>query len=153
MQKIKVATIGSGNIGTDLVIKIIRLSKVLEMGALVGIDPKSDGLKRAIQLGVPATAEGIEGLVAMPDFINIKIVFDATSAGMHEHHDNVLRAHGKIVIDLTPSSIGLYTIPPVNGDQHLEMESPAPPQRSNKSENQLLSQRTSLRQTCLPTIF
>lgn len=120
MTKTKVAIIGSGNIGTDLMIKIIRLSDVLEMGAFVGIDPESDGLKRAERLGIPITAEGIEGLVAMPGFADIELVFDATSAGAHERHNAVLQRHGKTVIDLTPAAIGPYTIPPVNGDTHLD---------------------------------
>ncbi|KRB84985.1 acetaldehyde dehydrogenase (acetylating) [Sphingomonas sp. Root710] len=120
MAKTKVAIIGSGNIGTDLMIKVMRLSEVLEMGAFVGIDPGSDGLRRAERLGVPTTAEGIDGLVAMPGFKDIDIVFDATSAGAHQHHDAVLRAHGKTVIDLTPAAIGPYTIPPVNGDANLD---------------------------------
>lgn len=119
-EKTKVAIIGSGNIGTDLMIKIMRLSKVLEMGAFVGIDPKSDGLQRAERLGVPITAEGIEGLVALPNFGEIKIVFDATSAGAHKHHNEILQKHGKIVVDLTPAAIGPYTIPPVNGDANLD---------------------------------
>ena len=75
MAKTKVAIIGSGNIGTDLMIKVMRLSEVLEMGAFVGIDPDSDGLKRAERLGVPTTAEGIDGLVAMPAFKDTAIVF------------------------------------------------------------------------------
>jgi len=120
MAKTKVAIIGSGNIGTDLMIKIIRLSQTLEMAAFVGIDPDSDGLKRAAELGVPVTADGIDGLVAMPGFADIGIVFDATSAGAHRHHDSVLQAHGKRVIDLTPAAIGPYTIPPVNGLDHLD---------------------------------
>ena len=120
MAKTKVAIIGSGNIGTDLMIKIMRLSDVLEMGALVGIDPESDGLKRAQRMGVATTAEGVEGLVAMPGFADIRIVFDATSAGAHAHHNAVLQAHGKVVIDLTPAAIGPYTIPPVNGDANLD---------------------------------
>lgn len=118
--KIKVAIIGSGNIGTDLMMKVIRLSEVLEITAFVGIDPDSDGLKRAEGLGVPVTADGIDGLVAMPGFADIAIVFDATSAGAHQHHDAVLRGYGKIVVDLTPAAIGPYTIPPVNGDAHLD---------------------------------
>lgn len=118
--KSKVAIIGSGNIGTDLMIKVMRLSKVLEMGAFVGIDPESPGLKRAARLGVPTTARGIEGLVAMPEFSTISLVFDATSAGAHEKHDAVLRQHGKVVIDLTPAALGPYVIPPVNGAQHLD---------------------------------
>jgi len=120
MSKSKVAIIGSGNIGTDLMIKVMRLSKALEMGAFVGIDPESPGLRRAARLGVPTTARGIEGLVAMPEFASISLVFDATSAGAHKHHDAVLRRHGKIVIDLTPAAIGPYVIPPVNGAQHLD---------------------------------
>lgn len=120
MAKMKVAIIGSGNIGTDLMVKVMRLSDVLEMGAFVGVDPESDGLKRAERLGVPTTAKGIDGLLAMPEFKNIMIVFDATSAGAHKHHDEVLRAHGKRVIDLTPAAIGPYTIPTVNGDAHLD---------------------------------
>jgi acetaldehyde dehydrogenase len=117
---VKVAIIGSGNIGTDLMIKVMRLSDVLEMGAFVGIDPESDGLRRAHRLGVPITAGGIDGLLAMPEFDDIEIVFDATSAGAHKHHSEVLLAHGKRVIDLTPAAIGPYTIPSVNGDAHLD---------------------------------
>ena len=120
MGKTKVAIIGSGNIGTDLMIKVMRLSETLEMGAFVGIDPESDGLKRAARLGVATTAQGLEGLVAMPEFPGIDIVFDATSASSHARHDAVLRAHGKRVIDLTPAAIGPYVIPPVNGSTHLD---------------------------------
>jgi acetaldehyde dehydrogenase len=120
MGKTKVAIIGSGNIGTDLMIKVLRLSNALEMAAMVGIDAASDGLARAQRLGVPTTAEGIDGLVAMPEFADIEIVFDATSAGAHHRHDAILRSHGKRVIDLTPAAIGPYTIPPVNGGAHLD---------------------------------
>jgi acetaldehyde dehydrogenase len=120
MAKTKVAILGSGNIGTDLMIKVIRFSDVLEMGALVGIDPESDGLERAERLGVPTTANGVEGLVALPAFQDITIVFDATSANAHKRHDAILRAYGKRIIDLTPAAIGPYVIPPVNGDAHLD---------------------------------
>lgn len=120
MAKTKVAIIGSGNIGTDLMIKVMRLSDTLEMAAFVGIDAESDGLKRAERLGVPITADGIDGLIAMPGFAEIGIVFDATSAGAHKHHDAVLQAHGKRVIDLTPAAIGPGTIPPVNGMANLD---------------------------------
>ena len=82
-RKIKVAILGSGNIGTDLMIKIMRTSSILEMGALVGVDPQSDGLARAKRLGVAATADGIAGLVRMPLWKEIGIVFDATSAATH----------------------------------------------------------------------
>ncbi|MCB2060205.1 MAG: acetaldehyde dehydrogenase (acetylating) [Novosphingobium sp.] len=120
MTKTRIAIIGSGNIGTDLMIKVMRLSQVLEMGAFVGIDPESDGLKRAARMGVPITAEGIDGLVKMPEFSDIEIVFDATSAGAHKRHNDVLQGHGKRVIDLTPAATGPYVIPPVNGLEHLD---------------------------------
>jgi len=118
-QKQKVAIIGSGNIGTDLMIKIMRTSDVLEMGAFAGIDPESDGLKRAARMGVPITHEGIEGLAALPCWPEIGIVFDATSASAHRRHSDVCLAAGKTIIDLTPAAIGPYVIPVVNGDAHL----------------------------------
>ncbi|RUL90185.1 acetaldehyde dehydrogenase (acetylating) [Verrucosispora sp. FIM060022] len=114
-----VAVIGSGNIGTDLMIKVLRLSESLRMVAMVGIDPDSDGLARARRLGVATTAAGVDGLVAMPEFADVGIVFDATSAGAHRHNDAVLRAHGRRVVDLTPAAIGPYVVPPVNLDAHL----------------------------------
>ena len=120
MSKVKVAIIGSGNIGSDLMIKVMKVSQVLEMCALAGIDPESDGLQRAEKLGISVTAEGIDGLVKMADFPEIDIVFDATSAAAHNKHNEVLQAHGKRVIDLTPSGIGPYIIPPVNGDASLD---------------------------------
>jgi acetaldehyde dehydrogenase len=120
MTKVKAAIIGSGNIGTDLMIKIMRTSDVLEMGALVGIDPASDGLKRAERLGVATTAEGIEGLVKLPVWNEIGVVFDATSAGAHARHSAIVTGAGKVMIDLTPAAIGPYVIPVVNGDDHLD---------------------------------
>ncbi len=120
MKKVKVAIIGSGNIGTDLMIKVMRLSKVLEMGAFVGIDPNSEGLKRAERLGIPTTAGGIDGLINLPVFEDIKIVFDATSAGAHHKHNEILQKYSKRVIDLTPAAIGPFVIPPVNGDKHID---------------------------------
>ena len=119
-MKIKVAIIGSGNIGTDLMIKIIRTSDVLEMGAMVGIDPDSDGLARAKRLGIPATHEGLDGLLKLDNFGDIRIVFDATSAYAHKHHNDVLQQHGKTVVDLTPAAIGPYTVPAVNMEEHLQ---------------------------------
>jgi len=119
-RKIPVAIIGTGNIGTDLMIKITRLSERLEVAAFVGIEPASEGLKRAEAMGVTTTSEGIDGLVRMPQFKDIEIVFDATSAGAHARHDEVLRHHGKRIIDLTPAAIGPYTIPPVNGAANLD---------------------------------
>lgn len=114
-----VAILGSGNIGTDLMFKVMRLSESLRVVAMAGIDPASDGLARAKRLGIATTPDGVEGLVAMPEFAEVDLVFDATSAGAHARHDEVLRAHGKTVIDLTPAAIGPYVIPPVNLDQHL----------------------------------
>lgn len=119
MTKTKVAIIGSGNIGTDLMIKIMRLSESLDISAMVGIDPESDGLKRAARMGVSTTHEGIDGLMAMHEFSDIQIVFDATSAGAHKRHSEAVIAAGKGMVDLTPAAIGPYTIPPVNGDDHL----------------------------------
>lgn len=116
----KVAIIGSGNIGTDLMIKVMRLSKMLDMGAMVGIDPESEGLKRAARMGVATTSKGIEGLRNMPEYADIEIVFDATSARAHAHHNAVLQADGKRVIDLTPAALGPYVIPPVNLEAHLD---------------------------------
>jgi acetaldehyde dehydrogenase len=113
-RKLKVAIIGSGNIGTDLMIKVMRNAKHLEMGAMVGVDPQSDGLARAQRLGIATTAEGIDGLLKLPVFKEIDIAFDATSAAAHKKHDEVLRAHGVQVIDLTPAAIGPYVIPPIN---------------------------------------
>ena len=83
MARVKVAVLGSGNIGTDLVLKVIRLSDVLEMAVMAGIDPDSDGLARAARLGIETTADGVDGLIASPQFGEIAIVFDATSAGAH----------------------------------------------------------------------
>ena len=117
--KIPVAIIGSGNIGTDLMIKILRLSKTLSMSVVVGIDPESDGLARAARMGVATTSDGIDGLMKMPEFEAIQIVFDATSAGAHKRHNELLTKAGKRVVDLTPAAIGPYTIPVVNGDANL----------------------------------
>jgi acetaldehyde dehydrogenase len=116
---IPVAIIGSGNIGTDLMIKVLRQSKHLTMGAMVGIDPSSDGLARAQRLGVPTTHEGIDGLTRLPNFKDIRIAFDATSAGAHAKHNEVLKQHGIKVIDLTPAAIGPFTIPVVNLEANL----------------------------------
>jgi acetaldehyde dehydrogenase len=113
-DKLKVAIIGPGNIGTDLMIKVMRHAKHLEMGAMVGVDPKSDGLARAQRLNIATTADGIDGLATLDVFDKIDIVFDATSAGAHKRHDEVLQQHGIQVIDLTPAAIGPYVIPAIN---------------------------------------
>ncbi|MBD0023558.1 acetaldehyde dehydrogenase (acetylating) [Gordonia pseudamarae] len=119
MSTVKVAIIGSGNIGTDLMIKVLRQSSRLQMGAMVGIDPGSDGLARATRLGVPTTADGVEGLIAMDGFGEIGIVFDATSAGAHVRNAELLEPFGKVLVDLTPAAIGPYVVPPVNLDAQL----------------------------------
>jgi acetaldehyde dehydrogenase len=118
--KMRVAIIGSGNIGTDLMMKIIRTSSVLEMGALVGIDAESDGLKRANRIGVATTHQGIDGLTRLPVWSEIGIVFDATSASAHRRHSDVTSSAGKVMVDLTPAAIGPYVVPVVNGDDHLD---------------------------------
>ncbi|MFG1377794.1 acetaldehyde dehydrogenase (acetylating) [Xanthobacter autotrophicus] len=120
MKKISCAIIGSGNIGTDLMIKIMRTSRHLELGALVGIDPNSDGLARAARLNVPVTHEGIEGLLKLPNYKDIRIVFDATSAKAHLTNNALLQKDGKKVIDLTPAAIGPFTIPVINGAANLD---------------------------------
>lgn len=120
MARIRCAIIGSGNIGTDLMIKVMRSARHLEMGAMVGIDPQSDGLQRAARLGIPVTHEGIDGLLRLPDYKEIGIVFDATSAATHQHHDMLLRRDGKKIIDLTPAAIGPFTIPVINGAATLD---------------------------------
>lgn len=120
-NKRKVAIIGSGNIGTDLMIKILRNSQHLEMAAMVGIDPSSDGLARAERMGIAITHEGAEGLARLPVFAEIDFVFDATSASAHVKNEAFLR-HLKPslrMIDLTPAAIGPYCVPVVNLEQHL----------------------------------
>ena len=119
-SKAKVAIVGSGNIGTDLMIKIMRTSDALEMGVMVGIDPDSDGLARAKKFGFAATHEGLEGLTKMPEWKDIAVVFDATSAGAHKHNAALCEKDNKIIIDLTPAAIGPYVVPVVNMDQHLD---------------------------------
>lgn len=119
MTKTKVAIIGSGNIGTDLMFKIIRLSDELEMGIMVGIDPESDGLARASRLGYAVTHEGVDGLIAHPLFPEIAVVFDATSASAHVANAKKLHPFGKKLVDLTPAAIGPYVVPAVNLDAEL----------------------------------
>ncbi|TGK14139.1 acetaldehyde dehydrogenase (acetylating) [Leptospira fletcheri] len=120
-EKVKTAILGSGNIGTDLMIKILKRSRYLEMGALVGIDQRSEGLARADRMGVPTTYRGVEGLLELPNFHEIEIVFDATSASSHIENERTLReANPNIrMIDLTPAAIGPYCVPVVNLDQSI----------------------------------
>ncbi|MBK5540390.1 acetaldehyde dehydrogenase (acetylating) [Pseudomonas sp. TH05] len=120
--KIKAAIIGSGNIGSDLMLKILRQARHLEISVMVGIDPASDGLERARRLGVATTHEGVEGLLRMPQFAEIQIVFDATSATAHVRNDALLRQArpGIRLIDLTPAAIGPYCVPVVNLEHNLD---------------------------------
>lgn len=115
-----VAIIGSGNIGTDLMIKILRGDGPLTAAAMVGIDPESDGLARAARMGVPTTARGVDGLLGMPHFGDIRLVFDATSARAHLANYAKLRETGVRMLDLTPAAVGPYCVPVVNIDDHLQ---------------------------------
>lgn len=112
-----VAIIGSGNIGTDLMYKLGRSDK-LDLVALIGIDPASDGLARARALGYEAPANGIDWVSENPDAV--KIVFDATSAYVHVRHAKVLAELGITAVDLTPAARGPKVIPPVNLMEHLD---------------------------------
>jgi acetaldehyde dehydrogenase len=116
--KVKVAIIGSGNIATDLMIKIMRLSNTLEVATMAGVDPGSDGLARAARLGVATSAEGLLGLTRLSNWRDIEIVFDATSAAAHAQHNAVCRTDNKRLIDLTPAAIGPFVVPVVNGEAH-----------------------------------
>ncbi|WP_166875909.1 acetaldehyde dehydrogenase (acetylating) [Salinibacterium sp. ZJ450] len=121
-QPVSAAIIGSGNIGTDLMIKILRGSGILKIAAMVGIDPESDGLARAGRLGVTPISTGVDGLIEHEVFADIDIVFDATSAGAHRYNsEKLLAAKPSIrLLDLTPAAIGPYCIPVVNLEEHLD---------------------------------
>ena len=118
MNKIKCAVIGPGNIGTDLLAKLQR-SPVLEPVWMVGIDPASDGLKKAREMGIKTTADGVDGLVPHIRQDGVQIVFDATSAYIHEENSRKVNAQGAMMIDLTPAAIGPYCVPPVNLREHV----------------------------------
>ena len=120
MTKVKAVIIGSGNIGTDLMIKMLKYPQNMELVAVVGIDPDSEGLAMAKERGIATTHEGIEGLKKLACYPDIGIAFDATSAYAHKIHDEALRSDGIQVVDLTPAAIGPFTIPPVNMEQHLD---------------------------------
>jgi acetaldehyde dehydrogenase len=120
MARVKAAIIGSGNIGTDLMIKMIKYPQNMELVAVVGIDPESEGLAMAREHGIATTHQGIEGLKRLPCYSEIGIAFDATSAYAHKAHDAALRADGIQVVDLTPAAIGPFTVPTVNMEAHLD---------------------------------
>ena len=117
-DKIKVAIIGPGNIGTDLLMKALR-SKWVEPVWMVGVDPKSPGLARAQELGLKTTFNGIEGMLPSMEQDGVKIVFDATSAYVHAENSRKVNEKGALMIDLTPAAIGPFCVPPVNMEQAL----------------------------------
>jgi acetaldehyde dehydrogenase len=119
LERVKAAIIGSGNIGADLMMKMIKYPQNMELTAVVGIDPASDGLALARRHGIATTHEGLEGLKRLPGYNDLGVVFDATSAYSHAAHDEALRADGIQVIDLTPAAIGPFIVPPVNMDANL----------------------------------
>ncbi|MBM4762582.1 acetaldehyde dehydrogenase (acetylating) [Bacillus sp. B15-48] len=119
MGKVKVAVLGSGNIGTDLVMKL-RRSSILELTTVIGIDPASDGLRRAKELGYVTIDTGIDGFIERPELADI--IFDATSAKAHVRHAKLLKEAGKQVLDLTPAAVGPFVNPAVNLDEHLEAD-------------------------------
>ena len=119
MAKIRCAIIGSGNIGTDLLYKA-RRSAVIDPIWMVGIDPDSDGLRRARDLGVKTTSDGVDGLLPHLVSDQVRVVFDATSAHAHVQNWRRLAEHDVLVVDLTPAAVGPYCIPPVNLGEHLE---------------------------------
>lgn len=118
MKKVKCALIGPGNIGTDLLAKLQR-SPVLEPVWMVGIDPASDGLKKARELGIKTTSDGVDGLLPHIKADGIQIAFDATSAYAHAETSRKLTELGVMVIDLTPAAIGPFCVPPVNLQDHI----------------------------------
>lgn len=120
MAKVKAAILGSGNIGTDLMLKMQKRSTVLELAMVVGIDPESEGLALAKENGVATTHLGIEGLIQDPVFDEVEVVFDATSAGAHLKHAPILKKANKKVVDLTPAAAGPYVVPVANIEEHRE---------------------------------
>ncbi|WP_042877048.1 acetaldehyde dehydrogenase (acetylating) [Cupriavidus necator] len=121
-NKLKAAIIGSGNIGTDLMIKILRHGRNIDLAAMIGIDSQSAGLARARGLGIATSADGAQGLTRLAQFHDIDVVFDATSAAAHLANEALLRSHRPDIrmIDLTPAAVGPYCVPVVNLEDHLD---------------------------------
>lgn len=120
MSKVKATLIGSGNIGTDLMIKLAETSDFIEPALVVGIDESSEGLAMARARGITTCHTGIDGATQLPEWAQSDIVFDATSAYAHKKHDDLSRSQGKVMVDLTPAAIGPYCVPVVNIDAHLD---------------------------------
>ncbi|EON93175.1 acetaldehyde dehydrogenase [Marinobacter lipolyticus SM19] len=116
-KKLKAAIIGPGNIGTDLLMKMQR-SEWIEPVWMVGIDPESEGLKRAGEMGIKTTAEGVDGLLPHVLEDDIRVAFDATSAYVHAENSRKLNELGVVMVDLTPAAIGPFCVPPVNLADH-----------------------------------
>ena len=122
MEKTNCAIIGSGNIGTDLMLKIINTSKSLNLTGVIGIDPQSEGLAMANSMNISISSKGLQGFMEMPEYADTKIFFDATSAGAHQMHHDLIAKDGKQMIDLTPAAIGPYCVPVVNLSEHLQAQ-------------------------------
>jgi acetaldehyde dehydrogenase len=118
-SKTHVAILGSGNIGTDLMLKILGRSDALEIAMMVGIDPESDGLANARKHGIRTTDRGIAGLIEDACWEDVEVVFDATSARAHLEHAKICAEHDKRVVDLTPAAVGPYVVPVANLDEHI----------------------------------
>ena len=116
-KRIKVAILGSGNIGSDLMYKLLKQPGHMELVLLAGIDPGSEGLARARSLGIASSAEGIQAIL---EHSEVKIVFDATSAKAHVRHAKALREAGRIAVDLTPAARGPYVVPPANLTEYID---------------------------------
>ena len=122
MEKTNCAIIGSGNIGTDLMLKIANTSKSLNLIGVIGIDPESEGLAMASTMNIATSSTGLQGFMEMPEYSDTQIFFDATSAGAHQMHHDLISKDGKQMIDLTPAAIGPYCVPVVNLAEHLQAQ-------------------------------
>jgi acetaldehyde dehydrogenase len=122
MEKTNCAIIGSGNIGTDLMLKIAHTSKSLNLIGVIGIDPESEGLAMAGTMNIATSSKGLQGFMEMPEYSDTQIIFDATSAGAHQMHHDLISKDGKQMIDLTPAAIGPYCVPVVNLSEHLQAQ-------------------------------